>query len=131
MQVFFILLKFFDCLGCSTLDNSCIECLDLTTCIKCSGNLLIYGSKCLEHCILGTYPNNGSCIGMILMNRFIIKKIDCLNIEPFCSECSNSTCSACTGGKFFNGTNCDDACPLGTYGEAGICKGKKNHKIHQ
>ena len=59
-----------NCLGCSTLDSSCIDCLDSTTCTKCSGNLLAYGSNCLLECIVGTSPDNGICIGIMNMNPF-------------------------------------------------------------
>ena len=39
---------------------------------------------------------------------FVKNIIDCSDIEPFCNECPNSICSACTGGKFFNGATCAD-----------------------
>lgn len=87
---------------------TCLECLDGTKagCTKCTGNLFLYESECLNICPNGTFP---------LLNY-------CINCEPPCLTCTSEIeCKSCIDNSFLLTGNsvclARNQCPIGTYAD--------------
>ena len=98
------------CLNCEELINGCTECINKTTCSSCKSSFFKKNGNCFKICEEGTASTKTDCI-------------NCSQIYPSCSKCSEEECISCEKDFLKINNSCVQKCKDGNIILNGTCVG--------